>query len=575
MRFAGRIRNIDVNVISRIIKRGLVRAGRWVRMTTTLLDRPGALQSLLAVIADHGANVIQVIHDRVERDLSLGQTFVEVCLETSDPEHSENLRGALARQGFVCNPGPRSPTILQRHASTGFFTRTPSGSRSYNSTSDRWYFTAFRGEPLGEDAEGATVVFWTIQSYYAISTPWTSGVQLQLQAFRRAAVPSMSPRSWIGQPSRRVKVEPPEWAESRGVLRQVPGPWRVHFETGSRVGLAGAPVSKLCYHRAVPEKPPTEPSARGRLPMNRPISLSLALVALFLTALTAHGGPNMGGVIVTHDANLQYCVDDRTECGQGLLPRSCDEIDTNLEGGGDVYKVWKMYAAFPDMSSPRLKGLCWGIQYSMEDARIVGWGNCCGDPDQGALELPDPSWPESGTGTAMVFQFTQTAHLIECYWFAGYNYPGGPSLFELTPHPDPNLGGQFADDSVPAVLDPIMGYGSMGFDREGENPCFPPPPPPWGACCVNCDCYITTLEQCDEYGGQFQGYYVPCDPNNCWEPFGACCLNWVCTVEYPWDCERMGGEFHGECTDCDPTPCPPPNPTENSTWGKIKAKYGR
>ncbi len=92
--------NIDVNVISRIIERGLVRAGRRVRMTTTLDDRPGALQRLLAVIAEERANVIQVIHDRVERDISFGQTFVEVCLETRDGRHADDVWQALEREGY-------------------------------------------------------------------------------------------------------------------------------------------------------------------------------------------------------------------------------------------------------------------------------------------------------------------------------------------------------------------------------------------------------------------------------------------------------------------------------------------
>jgi threonine dehydratase len=92
--------NIDVNIISRIIERGLVKAGRRVKISTTVADRPGALQRLLAAIATVKANVIHVYHDRVEHDVPIGQAVVEVGLETRDALHTEELLASLAKEGY-------------------------------------------------------------------------------------------------------------------------------------------------------------------------------------------------------------------------------------------------------------------------------------------------------------------------------------------------------------------------------------------------------------------------------------------------------------------------------------------
>lgn len=92
--------NIDVNLIARIIERGLVRSGRRVTMTTAVTDRPGALQRLLAIVAELRANVIHVYHDRVEHNVSIGQTSIEICLETRDPAHGEEVLAALRHEGY-------------------------------------------------------------------------------------------------------------------------------------------------------------------------------------------------------------------------------------------------------------------------------------------------------------------------------------------------------------------------------------------------------------------------------------------------------------------------------------------
>ena len=92
--------NIDVNFISRIIERGLVKAGRRVKISTLILDRPGELQRLLAVMAHSKANVIHVYHDRVERNVPIGQTVVEVSLDTRDAMHTDEILSGLRKEGY-------------------------------------------------------------------------------------------------------------------------------------------------------------------------------------------------------------------------------------------------------------------------------------------------------------------------------------------------------------------------------------------------------------------------------------------------------------------------------------------
>lgn len=92
--------NVDVNFISRIIERGLVKAGRRVRLRTVVVDRPGSLQRLLVIIAQTQANVLNVSHDRVERHVPLGQAVVEIALETRDVLHTEQIMASLRREGY-------------------------------------------------------------------------------------------------------------------------------------------------------------------------------------------------------------------------------------------------------------------------------------------------------------------------------------------------------------------------------------------------------------------------------------------------------------------------------------------
>jgi threonine dehydratase len=83
--------NIDVNVLSRIIDRGMILKGRRLRMNVVISDRPGSLARLTQLLAAEGANILQAIHDRDEPSTRIDQTEVALTLETRGPEHSKKI----------------------------------------------------------------------------------------------------------------------------------------------------------------------------------------------------------------------------------------------------------------------------------------------------------------------------------------------------------------------------------------------------------------------------------------------------------------------------------------------------
>lgn len=90
--------NIDVNVLNRVIDRGLIRKGRRLRVNVLISDRPGSLARLTATIARAGANVIQAIHDRSEPSTTLDRTEVALTLETRGHEHSAEVIRELKKE---------------------------------------------------------------------------------------------------------------------------------------------------------------------------------------------------------------------------------------------------------------------------------------------------------------------------------------------------------------------------------------------------------------------------------------------------------------------------------------------
>jgi threonine dehydratase len=93
--------NIDVTMVSRIIERGLVKDGRLVRLGVLLRDVPGALARLTALIAEERANILHILHDRAfSPHAAIGQTEVELTLETSGPEQIAAVKRRLEASGY-------------------------------------------------------------------------------------------------------------------------------------------------------------------------------------------------------------------------------------------------------------------------------------------------------------------------------------------------------------------------------------------------------------------------------------------------------------------------------------------
>ncbi len=92
--------NIDVNVVARVIERGLVKDGRLVRISVALLDKPGQLARVSSIVASHRANVIEVHHTRAFAS-RFGDTTLQLTLETRGPEQVQEILQALRERGYA------------------------------------------------------------------------------------------------------------------------------------------------------------------------------------------------------------------------------------------------------------------------------------------------------------------------------------------------------------------------------------------------------------------------------------------------------------------------------------------
>ena len=92
--------NIDTNVLSRVLERGLASDGRLCRLTATISDRPGGLARFTALIAEEGASVMEIHHDRAFASADVSTVTVHCIIETRDAEHIASLRGRLQNEGF-------------------------------------------------------------------------------------------------------------------------------------------------------------------------------------------------------------------------------------------------------------------------------------------------------------------------------------------------------------------------------------------------------------------------------------------------------------------------------------------
>jgi threonine dehydratase len=91
--------NIDPNVLSRVVERGLVADGRLARFTAIISDRPGGLADLAAKIASAGASIKQVVHDRAFAGSDVSAVHVQCTVETRNHAHLAELRARLRESG--------------------------------------------------------------------------------------------------------------------------------------------------------------------------------------------------------------------------------------------------------------------------------------------------------------------------------------------------------------------------------------------------------------------------------------------------------------------------------------------
>jgi threonine dehydratase len=96
--------NIDPLLLMKVIRHGLIAAGRFLSMRVRIPDRPGALAGLLGVLAAAGANVLDVEHQRTGRTLHLEEVEVEMQVETRGAEHSDAVVQALTDEGYTVRP---------------------------------------------------------------------------------------------------------------------------------------------------------------------------------------------------------------------------------------------------------------------------------------------------------------------------------------------------------------------------------------------------------------------------------------------------------------------------------------
>ncbi|MCX7740999.1 MAG: threonine ammonia-lyase [Meiothermus sp.] len=92
--------NIDGNLLSRVIEQVMVRQGRYILLKLAVVDRPGALARVVSLVAEAGANIVDIFHRRALWLAPLGKVGVELVLEVRDAAHGEEVRRMLEQAGY-------------------------------------------------------------------------------------------------------------------------------------------------------------------------------------------------------------------------------------------------------------------------------------------------------------------------------------------------------------------------------------------------------------------------------------------------------------------------------------------
>ena len=92
--------NIDVTILSRVIKRGLLMSGRTAQLMIELMDKPGQLKNVSRIIADLGGNVTSVHHERANEGTDVNGCYLRIVMEKRNFEHIEQIKKGLTDFGF-------------------------------------------------------------------------------------------------------------------------------------------------------------------------------------------------------------------------------------------------------------------------------------------------------------------------------------------------------------------------------------------------------------------------------------------------------------------------------------------
>jgi len=93
--------NMDVTLLSIIIEKGLIKSGRKMKLTVTLIDKPGALMQLTRMLQELNANIVHIEYDRTSTSLAYGDANVRIHLETKGEEHQAQIRSSLHENRYL------------------------------------------------------------------------------------------------------------------------------------------------------------------------------------------------------------------------------------------------------------------------------------------------------------------------------------------------------------------------------------------------------------------------------------------------------------------------------------------
>ena len=93
--------NVDVTLLSVIIEKGLLKSGRKMKITVTLVDKPGSLMRFTEILQQLNANIVHISYDRTSISLDYGDANVTVHMETKGEEHQQEIRDVLKSEGYL------------------------------------------------------------------------------------------------------------------------------------------------------------------------------------------------------------------------------------------------------------------------------------------------------------------------------------------------------------------------------------------------------------------------------------------------------------------------------------------